>query len=137
MIKILRRPHPPLVASLFVCILGLAPISAMADAAAEMQKKLQNPLANIAAIMTDNVIGFDTGSTGDTSFGFQIQPVYAIDMLDAGFTMIPRGIVPIMGLEPGPDVPIVGQPSGASSSWGLGDSMFQLFFAPHTEGSWK
>ena len=68
------------------CIFGTAPASAFADAAAEMQRKLQNPLANIAAIMTDNVIGFDSGSTGDTSFGFQIQPVYAIDMPDLGFT---------------------------------------------------
>ena len=115
----------------------LAPLSAFADAAAEMQKKLQNPLANIAAVMSDNAVGFDTGTTGDTSFGFQIQPVYAIDFADRGFTMIPRGIIPIMGLEPGTDVPPIGQPSGTSSVWGLGDTMLQLFFAPHTEGTWK
>ncbi len=119
------------------CTLMLAPLSAFADAAAEMQKKLQNPLANIAAVMSDNAVGFDTGTTGDTSFGFQIQPVYAIDFADRGFTMIPRGIIPIMGLEPGTDVPPIGQPSGTSSVWGLGDTMLQLFFAPHTEGTWK
>ena len=122
---------------MLACIVGAAPATAVADAAAEMQKKLQNPLANIAAIMTDNVIGFDTGDTDDTSFGFQVQPVYAIDFADKGFTMIPRAIIPILGLEPGTDVPIVGQPSGTKSTWGLGDTMVQLFFAPHTDGSWK
>lgn len=41
-----------------------------------MAKKLQNPLANIEAIMTDNVIGFDTGTTEGTSFGFRISWVF-------------------------------------------------------------
>ena len=133
------RPLPYLAACLCGGVLGLTPISALADAAAEMQKKLQNPLANIKAVMTDNVIGFDTGNTDDTSFGFQIQPIYAIDMPDKGFTLIPRAVIPIMGLEPGTDVPIVGQPdpTDTKSVWGLGDSIVQLFVAPHTEAGWK
>ena len=104
-----------------------------------MQKKLQNPLANIKALMTDNAIGFDTGNTEDTSFGFSIQPVYAIDMPDKGFTLIPRGVFPIMGLEPGTDTRFVGQPNPqeTESVWGLGDSIVQLFVAPHTEAAWK
>lgn len=126
------RLYLSVIAAVATFSLAFFPQGASADAAAEMQKKLQNPLANIAAVMTDNVIGFDTGSTDDTSFGFQVQPAYAIDFPDAGFTMIPRGIIPIMGLEPGTDVPPVGQPSGTSSTWGLGDTMVQLFFAPHT-----
>ena len=75
------------------------------SSAAEMARKLQNPLANIKALMTDNAIGFDTGIDGGTSFGFQIQPVYAIDLPDRGFTIIPRAVIPIMGLEPGTDAP--------------------------------
>ena len=127
------------VACLFGGVLTSTPIAALADSAAEMQKKLQNPLANIKALMTDNAIGFDTGNTEDTSFGFSIQPVYAIDMPDKGFTLIPRGVFPIMGLEPGTDTRFVGQPNPqeTESVWGLGDSIVQLFVAPHTEAAWK
>lgn len=135
--KAFARPHRFVIACLCGCNLVIAPLPSFADAAAEMQKKLQNPLASIKALMTDNVIGFDSGNNDDTSFGFQIQPVYAIDMPNKGFTMIPRAVIPIMGLEPGTDVPIVGQPSGTESVWGLVDSIVQLFFAPHTEGKWK
>ncbi len=133
------HPHQLLVLCLYVCILGLAPMSAFADAAAEMQKKMQNPLASIKALMTDNLIGFDTGNTGDTSFGFQIQPVYAIDFPDKGYTLIPRAVIPIIGLEPGTDAPIIGQPNPAEteSVWGLGDTVVQIFFAPHTDATWK
>jgi len=109
------------------------------DAAAEMARKLQNPLANIKALMTDNAIGFDTGNDGGTSYGFQFQPVYAIEFPDKGFTFLPRAVIPVLGLEPGTDVPPVGQPTppGSSRVWGLGDSVLQAFFAPHTESEWK
>ena len=74
-----------------VCVLGL-PMAARADeadpdapraepaadAAAEMARKLQNPLANIRALMTDNAIGFETGDDEGTSYSFQLQPVYAL-----------------------------------------------------------
>ncbi len=117
---------------LLACTLAIGPVPALADAAAEMQRKLQNPLANIAAIMTDNVIGFDTGNTDDTSFGFQIQPIYAVDLPDKGFTLLPRAVIPILGLEPGTDLPPDGQPNpkATESTWGLGDTMLQLFVAP-------
>ena len=129
----------PVVRILGLAVLIAAPFPAFADNAAEMQKKLQNPLASIKTVMTDNVIGFQTGKTNDTSFGFQIQPVYAIDFADKGFTMIPRAVIPIVGLEPGTYTPITGQPDPAEtqSVWEFGDSMVQLFFAPHTEGAWK
>ena len=46
------------------------------DAAAETARKLQNPLANVKALMTDNDININTGSKGDrVSYGFQLQPV--------------------------------------------------------------
>jgi hypothetical protein len=116
-----------------------APITAFADAAAEMQKKLQNPLGNIKAVMTDNVIGFDTGTTGDTSYGFSLQGVYAMDMPDRGLTFLPRAVVPILGLEPGADVPPIGKPdpNATKSAWGIGDTMIQGFIAPYTSSKWK
>ena len=108
-------------------------------AAAELARKLQNPLANIKAIMTDNAIGFNTGNDEGTSYGFQVQPVYAIDFPERGFTFLPRAVIPILGLEPGTDVPRVGQPGPqrGSSIWGLGDMVVQAFFAPHTKRKWK
>jgi len=44
-----------------------------------------------------------------------------------------------MGLEPGTDVPRVGQPdsTGSTRAWGLGDIALQTFFAPHNKGKWK
>jgi hypothetical protein len=123
-------------------ILMMMPVAAHADAAAEMARKLQNPLANIKAIMTDNAIGFDTGEDESTSYGFQIQPVYAIDMPDKGFTFIPRAVIPVLGLEPGTRVPPIGidgnpSPANGDSVWGLGDSLVQFFFAPYTDSDWK
>ena len=123
-------------------ILMMMPVVAHADAAAEMARKMQNPLANIKAIMTDNAIGLDTGEDEGTSYGFQIQPVYAIDMPDKGFTFIPRAVIPILGLEPGTNIPPVGidgepSPTGGGSVWGVGDSLVQFFFAPYTDSEWK
>lgn len=132
----------PLIFAAALVVAGL-PGTVSADegssAAAEMMRKLQNPLANIKALMTDNVIGFETGNDEGTSFSFQLQGIYAVDFPDKGFTMIPRAIVPIMGLEPGTDKPWVGQPdpTATQSVWGLSDSMIQLFFAPYTKGGWK
>jgi len=110
-----------------------------ASAVEEMARKLQDPLANIRALMTDNSIGFNSGTDGGTSFGFQLQPVYAIDFPDRGFTFIPRAVIPIMGLEPGTKVPPVEEPTpaGRSSVWGLGDTVLQALYAPKSNRSWK
>lgn len=109
------------------------------DAAAEMARKLQDPLATIRALMTDNAIGFDTGDDNGTSFGFQLQPIYALDFADEGFSLVLRGVFPVMGLEPGTDNWLVGEPteSGSDRVWGLGDSFLQFFFAPKTAGGFK
>ena len=109
-----------------------------ADALAEMARKAQDPLGNVQALMTDNTIAFDAGPDDDTSYGFQLQPVYAIPN-DSNWNMIARAVVPIMGFEPGVVIPPVGPdprpPSG--SSWGFGDSYFQYFFAPKSNSAWK
>lgn len=109
-----------------------------ADALAEMARKAQDPLGNVQALMTDNTIAFDAGPDDDTSYGFQLQPVYAIPN-NSNWNMIARGIVPIMGFEPGVVIPPIGPeprpPSG--SDWGIGDSFFQFFFAPKSDSAWK
>ena len=73
-----------------------------AAGAAEMARKLQDPLANIKALMTDNDINFNTGKDEDeTSYGFQLQPVYAIPFEDLGFNLVNRAVVPILGMTEG------------------------------------
>jgi len=112
-----------------------------AQDAAEMARKLQDPLANIKALMTDNDISFNTGNN-QTSYGFQLQPVYAVSFDEAGFNLINRAVIPIMGMAPQAQRPITGTeptPPQASNDleWGLSDVALQFFFSPKTEAAWK
>lgn len=113
---------------------------AIGNSAEEMARKLQNPLANIKAVMTDNSIGFGGGPSGDdVAYNFQIQPIYAMDMPDHGFTFLPRAVIPLIGIEPGTNIPPVGEEPSSNSGRvsGLGDSILQTFIAPHVESKWK
>ena len=105
----------------------------------EMAKRFQNPLAKMKAVFTNNAIGFDSGAGDDISYGFQFQPVYAVDFPERGFTLIPRAVIPVLGLEPGTNVPPVGDPTpeDRDSVWGIGDSAVQLMYAPRVKSSWK
>ena len=79
------------------------------DAAAELARKLQDPLANMKAVITDNKLLFGAGNR-KLSFDFQIQPVYAIDFPDAGFSLVLRGVIPILGLASGAQLASIGDP---------------------------
>jgi hypothetical protein len=104
----------------------------------EMARKAQDPLGDVKAIMTDNTIAFDGGPDDDTTYGFQIQPVYAIDN-DTRFNMIARAVIPVIGVEPGVVIPPIGtEPRPDSGSqWGLSDIMLQYFFSPKSDASVK
>ena len=105
------------------------------DGAAAMARILQDPLANISAIMTDNDILVGTG-TGEATTVLQIQPVHSVNF--DGFTLVPRGIIPVMGVAPGANIPPINQPSpDAGTQWGLGDSVGQLFWTPTSDRTWK
>jgi len=108
------------------------------EALAEFARKAQDPLGDVKALMTDNTIGFDGGPNEDTSYSFQLQPVYALDT-SGNWNMILRGIVPVAGLEPGVVIPPIGPeprpPSG--STWGISDSIVQMFFSPKSDAAWK
>jgi hypothetical protein len=125
--------------ALLLALAWNTPVSAQdVDAAAEMARKMQNPLANIRALITDNAVGFGTGNTDGTSYGFQFQPVYAIGQPQGGFTFLPRAVVPVLGLEPGTKIPPIGAPTQSDTrAWGLGDTIIQGFLAPYVESSWK
>jgi len=103
-----------------------------------LAEKTQNPLANVRAVMTDNTVVF--GTAGGTAYGFQIQPVQSIPT-GMGFNMIARGIIPIVGAPTGAGLPKLGGLTpgspGASTEWGLSDTVAQVFFAPDTPGTIK
>ena len=105
---------------------------------AEFARKAQDPLADVKALMTDNTIGFNGGADESTSSSFQLQPVYSIDN-ETSWNMILRGIVPVAGVDPGVVAPPIGPeprpPTG--STWGISDSIVQMFFAPKSDATWK
>jgi hypothetical protein len=110
-----------------------------ADAVAEMARKAQDPLGDVKAIMSDNTIAFNGGEDGDdTAYGFQIQPVYAIEN-DSSMNMILRAVVPIVGVDPGTVLPPLGtEPRpDEGDQWGLSDSIVQYFFSPKSDGAVK
>ena len=123
---------------LFFCVLAPAAIAQDGDAAAEMARKLQDPLASIKALMTDNTIAFDGGEDDDTSYNFQLQPVVSIPN-ESRFNVIARAVVPIIGVEPGVVLPATGPnpKPDTDDQWGLGDSFLQLFVSPRTDSSIK
>lgn len=123
-----------------VCILYVIPALALADASAdavtEMARKAQDPLGEVKALMTDNTIGFGGGPEDDTTYGFQLQPVYAISN-DTNFNMLARAVIPVVGVEPGVEVaPLeLGPRPDNGDKWGLSDTILQYFFSPKaTEG---
>ena len=108
------------------------------DAAAEMARKLQDPLGNITALMTDNDISFKTGSGDDVSYGFQLQPVKAFSF--ETFNFIARAVVPVLGAANESQRTLFGDPipdSGGGHTWGLSDIQTQFFFSPKTDSTWK
>ena len=112
-----------------------------AAAAEAMARALQDPLANLRMIATDNTIGFNAGEDdGETNYNFQLQPVYALDRPDDATTnMIARAVVPIIGIEPGAQQPpIIPDPvEDTGSQWGLGDTNLQFFISPKSDSAWK
>lgn len=107
-------------------------------AAEKLARLLQDPLANISAVATDNSIYFGQGPANNTGYNFQIQPVYSIPT-KMGFSVIPRAVIPIVGAPPASDFPRLGEPrpSGGVTTWGLSDIITQVFFAPSGLGSVK
>ena len=114
----------------------IAPEAAGGDAAAEMARKLQDPLANISAIMTDNDVSW---TNGNANYGFQIQPVKAFSFDDLGINLVARAIIPIVGVKDDFQKRLFGNPvsTGSGRIWGLSDISTQFFFSPKTDSAWK
>ncbi len=98
-------------------------------AAAELAKKLQNPVASLIQVPIQNNFDFGAGPTGD---GFQykvnVQPVAPFS-LNENWNLISRTIVPIVYQE---------NIFGTTSQSGLSDTVQSFFFSPKapTQGGW-
>ena len=125
---------------LIICLLLLIPFTALAQegpSAEELARKAQDPLADVRAIMTDNTIAFGT-SDDETSYNFQIQPVYSIPT-DRGFNLIARAIIPIVGAPAGAGLPNLGpdQTPDKGTKWGISDTILQMFWTPKSDADIK
>ena len=102
---------------------------AAGDAAAELAKKLSNPVAALISVPLQNNFDFGAGPGGD---GFQyklnIQPVIPIT-LNEDWNLISRTILPYVYQE---------NIFGKTSQSGLSDTVQSLFFSPKapTAGGW-
>lgn len=96
--------------------------------AAELAKKLQNPIANLISVPVQNNWDFDIGSTDAMRFTANVQPVIPFSIGD-DWNLITRTIMPIIHAESA--VP------GESSVSGFGDIVQSFFLSPkEAVGGW-
>ncbi len=138
--ELLERGRARLLAIAGVAWIALLPLQASSDedAAAAMARALQDPLASIKMLATDNTISFDAGEDeDDTVYNFQLQPVYSIATEKINY--IPRAVIPIIGIEPGSVKPPLGPNPvpDEDSKWGLSDTIVQLFMSPVSDSDFK
>jgi len=113
------------------------------DGAAALSALLQDPLANLSALMTDNTLGLRSGVDNDESYEINLQPVYSINFEELGWSVIPRAMIPIISVKPGTDLPRLaddgslqaGRDKGRET--GLSDIVTQFFFTPLGQKGWK
>jgi len=98
-------------------------------AAAELAKKLSNPVASLISVPIQNNWDFGIGSANAMRYTANIQPVIPIT-LSEDWNLITRTILPIVYAES----PV----KGGSSKFGLGDTVQSLWLSPKapTSGGW-
>jgi hypothetical protein len=97
--------------------------------AAELAKKLQNPIADLISVPLQNNWDFGIGPTDAMKYTVNIQPVIPVS-LTTEWNLIIRTIMPVIYAES----PV---PSGGSTA-GFGDITQSFFFSPKapTRGGW-
>lgn len=113
----------------------LAPLASLADeaddkaAAAELAKKLQNPVASLIQVPIQNNWDFGIGEADAMRYTANIQPVVPFSISE-DWNLVTRTIVPVIYAES----PV----KGGDSEFGLGDTVQSFFFSPKapTSGGW-
>lgn len=102
---------------------------AQADDAAELAKKLQNPIASLISVPFQNNWDFGIGSANAMRYTLNVQPVIPFS-LTPDWNLITRTILPIIYAES----PV----AGGDNKFGLGDVVQSFFFSPKapTSGGW-
>ena len=96
--------------------------------AAELAKKLQNPVASLISVPIQNNWDFGIGPANAMRYTANIQPVVPLSISD-DWNLIIRTILPVIYAES----PV----KGGSASSGLGDTTQSFFFSPkNTVGGW-
>src|SRR6266516_4550040 len=98
-------------------------------AAAELAKKLQNPVASLIQVPIQNNWDFGIGSANAIRYTANVQPVVPFS-LNKDWNLVTRTIVPVIYAE--------GTTTGAASKFGLGDVVQSFFLSPKapTSGGW-
>jgi hypothetical protein len=96
--------------------------AATKDAAEDLAKKSQNPVADLITIPFQSNSNFGVGPTNAVQEVFNIQPVIPIHLGD--FNLITRTIIPI-----------ISQPTQSGSTFGLGNINSTFFLSPAKPGT--
>lgn len=136
----LERLRHPVVIALVALAATMAPHAALAqqeatasgggkaDDAAELAKKLQNPVASLISVPMQSNWDFGIGSANAMRYTLNVQPVIPFS-LNEEWNLITRTIIPVIHAES----PV----AGGDSAGGLGDIVQSFFFSPKEPvGGW-
>jgi len=114
----------------FSCALSIIAVASLHadDEAAELAKKLANPVASLISVPFQANWDFGIGVNDATRFTLNVQPVIPVSLND-DWNLIVRTILPIIDAEsPAP---------GIDDAFGLGDIVQSFFFSPKAPvGGW-
>lgn len=113
---------------LALCALAATNIAAAQDqAAGDLAKKAQNPIASMISVPIQSNINFDWGPEEDTFAVTNIQPVLPFKLND-DWNIVTRTVLPIVSQ------PRLSPDLGRKN--GTGDTLFTAFFVPADSGAW-